>query len=118
MWGMLLSIFFNKKYLKKLQTPKAGGSTGGGFGDQAMTAMFIGLVSAYIGSYLGKFVSGNGLFTFSGVWLPLAVAAVAAGVMAIFVWLDEKKNAAWVESFSIAGSMIAAMAAAVVLNLL
>ena len=118
MWGMLLSIFFNKKYLKKLQTPKAGGGTGGGFGDVAMTAMFIGLVSAYIGSYLGKFVSGNGLFTFSGTWLPLAVVAVAAGVMAIFVWLEEKKNAAWVESFSIAGSMIAAMAAAVVLNLL
>lgn len=118
MWGMLMSIFFNKKYLKKLQTPKAGGGTGGGFGDVAMTAMFIGLVSAYIGSYLGKFISGNGLFTFSGAWLPLAVVAVAALVMAVFVWLAEKKNAAWVESFSIAGSMIAAMAAAVVLNLL
>ena len=118
MWGMLLSIFFNKKYLKKLQTPKSGGGTGGGFGDQAMTAMFIGLVSAYIGSYLGKFISGNGLFTFNGAWLPLAVVAVAALVMAAFVWLDEKKNAAWVESFSIAGSMIVAMAAAVVLNLL
>lgn len=118
MWGMLMSIFFNKKYLKKLQTPKAGGSSGGGFGDVAMTAMFIGLVSAYIGSYLGKFVSGNGLFTFSGAWLPLVVAAVAAGVMAVFVWLAEKKKAAWVESFSIAGSMIAAMAAAVALNLL
>ncbi len=118
MWGMLLSIFFNKKYLKKLQTPKKSGGNGGGFGDVAMTAMFIGLVSAYIGSYLGKFISDNGLFTFSGAWLPLAVVAVAAGVMAVFVWLAEKKNAAWVESFSIAGSMIAAMAAAVVLNLL
>ena len=118
MWGMLMSIFFNKKYLKKLQTPKKSGGNGGGFGDVAMTAMFIGLVSAYIGSYLGKFISGNGLFTFSGAWLPLVVVAVAAGVMAVFVWLAEKKNAAWVESFSIAGSMIAAMAAAVVLNLL
>ena len=118
MWGMVLSIFFNKKYLKKLQTPKTGGTSGGGFGDVAMTAMFIGLVSAYIGSYLGKFVSGNGLFTFTGSWLALAVAAVAALVMAVFVWLEEKKNAAWVESFSIAGSMIAAMASAVVLNLL
>ena len=118
MWGMLLSIFFNKKYLKKLQTPKTGGNSGGGFGDVAMTAMFIGLVSAYIGSYLGKFASGNGLFTFTGPWLPLAVAGVAALVMAGFVWLEEKKNAAWVESFSIAGSMIAAMASAVVLNLL
>ncbi len=120
MWGMVLSIFFNKKYLKKLSAPKAGGGTssGGGFGDVAMTAMFIGLVSAYIGSYLGKFVSGEGLFSFGGSWLPLAVVAVAAAVMAVFVWLSEKKNAAWVESFSIAGSMIAAMAAAVVLNLL
>ena len=117
MWGMVLSIFFNKKYLKKLQTPKTAG-TGGGFGDTAMTAMFIGLVSAYIGSYLGKFVSGNGLFTFTGSWLALAVAAAAALVMAVFVWLEEKKHAAWVESFSIAGSMIVAMAAAVVLNLL
>lgn len=119
MWGMVLSIFFNKKYLKKLQTPKAGGAAGGGgFGDVAMTAMFIGLVSAYIGSYLGKFISGNGLLTFTGSWLPLAVAAVAAAVMAVFVWLAEQKKAAWVESFSIAGSMIAAMAAAVALNLL
>ncbi len=118
MWGMLLSIFFNKKYLKKLQTPKPGSAAGGGFGDVAMTAMFIGLVSAYIGSYLGKFVSGQGLFTFAGAWLPLAVVAVAAAVMALFVWLQEKKKLAWVESFSIAGSMIAAMAAAVVLNLL
>ena len=118
MWGMLLSILFSKKYLKKLQTPKAGksGGAGGGFGDVAMTAMFIGLVSAYIGSYLGKFVSGEGLLSFGGSWLPLAVVAVAGAVMALFVWLAEKKNAAWVENFSIAGSMIAGMAAAVVLN--
>lgn len=116
MWGMVLSIFFNKHYLGKLKTPKSGGSTGGGFGDMAMTAMFIGLVSAYIGSYLGNFVSGGGVFAFSGPWLPIIVAAVAAGVMALFIWLGEKKNAAWVDSFSIAGSMIAAMAAAVVIN--
>lgn len=31
-----------------------------------MTAMFIGLVCAYIGSYIGAFVSGEGLFT----WAP------------------------------------------------
>ena len=117
MWGMLLSILFNKKYLKKLQTPKEGKSGGtGGFGDVAMTAMFIGLVSAYIGSYLGKFVSGAGLLTFSGSWMALAVVAVSAAVMALFSWLEKK--AAWVESFSIAGSMIVSMAAAVMLNLL
>ena len=93
MWGMVFSIFFNKKYLKRLGSPKSE-KTGGaaGFGDTAMTAMFIGLVSAYIGSYLGGFISANGRFTFSGDWTPLAVAAVSAGVMALFVYLAEKKH--------------------------
>lgn len=113
-WGMVLSLFFTKKYLGKLKAPKkTTGSAVAGFGDTAMTAMFIGLVSAYIASYIGDFASSNGLLTFTGSWLPLAVAAVAGAVMAIFVYLTEKKHAAWVESFSIAGSMIIAMAAAV-----
>lgn len=116
MWGMILSIFFNKKYSKKLGTD--GGSSKAGFGDRAMTAMFIGLVSAYIGSYIGTFVSGNGTFTFTGDWLPLAVAAVSALVMALFVFLAEKKKLAWVDNFSIAGSMIAGMASAVVIGIL
>ena len=116
MWGMVFSIFFNKKYLSRLKAPKKNGAAGGGFGDTAMTAMFIGLVSAYIGSYIGALVSGAGRFTFAGSWMPLAVVAVSAAVMAVFVWLAEKKNAAWVDNFSIAGSMLAGMAAAVLLR--
>ena len=116
MWGMVFSIFFNKKYLSRLKAPKKNGAAGGGFGDTAMTAMFIGLVSAYIGSYIGVLVSGAGRFTFAGSWMPLAVVAVSAAVMAVFVWLAEKKNAAWVDNFSVAGSMLAGMAAAVLLR--
>lgn len=115
MWGMVLSVFFNKRYTQKLG--RNGSSAGGGFGDLAMTAMFIGLVSAYIGSYIGGLVSGNGLFTFSGDWMPLLVVAVSGLVMAGFVYLAEKKRQAWVESFSIAGSMLVGMAAAVVVSL-
>jgi len=116
-WGMLLSVIFNKRYLNRLSAPKSSsGGAAAGFGDKAMAAMFIGLVSAYLGNYIGQMVSGNGLFTFTGDWLPLAVAAVAGAVMAFFLWLAEKKNAAWVESFSIAGSMLVAMAAAVVIG--
>ena len=114
MWGMLMSIFFTKRYLGKLGGGKKSeskeGSSGGGIGDIAMTAMFIGLVSAYVGSYIGTFVSG------SGDWLPIAVAVVAGAVMAVFIWLSEKKNLGWLESFSIAGSMIAGMAAAVIIG--
>lgn len=115
MWGMMFSIFFNKRYLSRLKAPKTG-AAGGGFGDTAMTAMFIGLVSAYIGSYIGGLVSGEGRFTFAGSWMPLAVVAVSGAVMAVFVYLAEKKNAAWVDNFSIAGSMLAGMAAAVLLR--
>lgn len=116
MWGMVLSIFFNKKYTKNLNTSKSGGSSG--FGNIAMTAMFIGLVSTYIGRYLGEFISVNGLFTFSGDLTPLIVIIVSAVIMGIFVFFIEKKKMAWLDSFSIAGSMIAGMAAAVIIGLL
>ncbi|MCF0135107.1 MAG: DUF5058 family protein [Lachnospiraceae bacterium] len=115
-WGMLLSIFFTKKYLGKFKGSGKTGSAVAGFGDTAMTAMFIGLVSAYVASYIGTFVSGNGVFTFTGSLMPLVVSVVAGAVMAGFIFLAEKKKATWVESFSIAGSMILAMAAAVFLN--
>ena len=116
--GILMSIFFTKRYTNRLSGSKSGngGGVAGGFGDKAMTAMFIGLVSAYIGNYVGQLVSGKGLFTFTGNWLPIAVMAVAAIAMAFFIWLAEKKNAAWVENFSIAGSMLAGMIAAVLIG--
>ena len=123
MWGMILSALFNKKYTSRLQ--KAGGlseRTSGGFGDRAMAAMFIGMVSAYIGSYIGGYISrrsaANGdkitaLFSFGGDWIPLVVVAVAATVMALLTWLSEKKKLAWLDNFSIAVSMLCGMLAAV-----
>ncbi len=118
MWGMLLSALFNKRYLKKLGAGTgSGGGAVAGFGDKAMTAMFIGLICAYVGSYIGGFVSGEGPFTFAGDWTPLAVAGVSGLTMAGCVWLSEKKGMAWLESFSIAGSMLLGMAAAVLLRL-
>ena len=117
MWGMVLTTLFNRRYLRRLQGRNpTGASAGRGFGDQAMAAMFIGMVSAYRGSYLGGFVSGSGLFTFSGSWTPLVTAAVAALAMAVFTWLAEKKHLAWVDNFSIAGSMLLGMAAAVAIG--
>lgn len=117
MWGMILSTLFNRRYLNRLQQ---GGKTeerkGGGFGDRAMAAMFIGMVSAYIGSYVGAFVSGNGLFTFSGDWTPLVVVVVAAAAMAVFTWFSEKKGKEWLDNFSIAGSMLIGMLAAVLIG--
>lgn len=113
MWGMILSFFFNKAYLKKLSGEEKKAK--GGFGDHAMVAMFIGLVSAYIGSYIGGFVSGEGLFTFKGDVTPIIVAVISALIMAVFTYFSEKKHMVWLESFSIAGSMLIGMLAAIIL---
>ena len=102
-WGMVFSLFTCKRSLA-------------GFGDIAMTAMFIGLVSAYLGSYIGGFVSGEGLFRFAGSWLPLAVALVGAAAMRLFLWARDRWDAPWIDSFSIAGSMLIAMASAIFLG--
>ncbi len=104
-WGILLTTVACKKYLTKLQTPKASG--GKNFGDVAMTSMFIGLVCAYLGSYIGDFTS-------TGNAVPLVVMPVAAIVMGIFLYLSQKKGYVWVDNFSVAASMLAGMAAAVV----
>ena len=107
-WGMVLTIFFNKRYLSRLQKPKnAATSKGGkGFGDVAMTAMFIGLVAAYVGSYVGTFTS-------TGNYMPLIVLAVSAAAMAVFTYFSEKRGQLWLDNFSVAGSMLFGMAAAV-----
>ena len=94
-----------------------------------MIAMFIGMVSAYLGSYIGGFVSqkpaetAEGVkyvtarFSFLGSWTPLVAAAAAAAAMAVFIWLKEKKNWDWVENFAIAGSMLVGMIATVLVSL-
>lgn len=113
-WGMLLSIFFNKRYTNRLRAPKVKKgktTTGKGFGDVAMVAMFIGLVAAYVGSYIGTFTS-------TGNFMPLIVLVVSALAMAVFTWFTEKKGLAWLDNFSVAGSMLVGMAAAVVAGLI
>lgn len=115
MWGMILSILFNKRYTSRLSN-RGAQKNEAGFGDSAMTAMFVGLVSAYIGSYIGNFVSGNGNFTFQGNAVPLVVAAVSAAAMGLFTFFSEKKGLRWLENFSVAGSMLIGMAAAVFLG--
>lgn len=116
MWGMILSILFNKRYTGRLRKRDSQKRNGSDFGDSAMTAMFVGLVSAYIGSYIGNLVSGRGNFSFRGNPVPLIVAGVSAVAMGLFTFLSEKKGLRWLENFSVAGSMLIGMAAAVFLG--
>lgn len=116
--GIICCIFFLKKYLTKLQSkPKAepvdGEEAKPGFGAHATTAMFVGLCAAYIGSYVGKAIPREG----SDV-MPLIVAIVAAISMAVFEFFIQKKGKAQLENFSLAASMLIAMAAAVVISMI
>ena len=110
--GILCCIFFLKGYLGKLKAkPKAEKDENAkpGFGAHATTALFVGLCATFVGSYVGRAVHAD--------WLPLAVAVIAGLVMGLFEYLIHKKGMRWLENFSLAASMLAAMAAAVVLGL-
>ena len=111
--GIICCIFFLKGYLGKLKTkPKAEEKKDAkpGFGAHATTAMFVGLCATFVGSYVGKAVHED--------VLPLIVALVAGAVMAVFEYFIQKKGKAVLENFSLAASMLAAMAFAVVFGLI
>ena len=115
--GIVCCIFFLKKYLGKISSKpkkekKEGEESKPGFGAHATTAMFVGLCAAYIGAYVGKVVPREG-----SDHLPLFTAGVAAVVMLIFELLIQKKDMKVLENFSLAASMLVAMAATVVLQL-
>ena len=116
--GIICCIFFLKKYLSKLQSkPKATAANDEeskpGFGAHATTAMFVGLCAAYLGSYVGKAVPREG-----SDLMPLIVAIVAAISMAVFEFFIQKKGKTQLENFSLAASMLIAMAAAVIISIL
>lgn len=112
-WGVVCMALFGKRYCNRLR--RASEKNGGpGFGDTAMTAMFIGLITAYIGSYVGQLVQvRNGSLLVTGEYLPLVALVCSALAMAGFTYFAEKKQMAWLDNFSIAGSMLAGMGAAV-----
>ena len=118
--GVVCCLFFLKKYLGKIQkAPKKENSGKPGFGAHATTAMFVGLCGAYIGAYIGeavigRVVDGNLVKDF----MPLTVAAIAAAAMAVFEYFIQKKGKTVLENFSLAASMLIAMAGAVLIGLL
>lgn len=111
--GIFISIFFLKKYLNKVRSKpkKENTSDKPGFGAHATTAMFVGLCAAYIGAYIGQAIPRAG----SDI-MPLLVAIIAAIVMAVFEYFIQKKGKLALENFSLAASMLIAMAAAVLIN--
>ena len=118
-WGRVCTILFGKAYNKKLSSNKSKKGSGRSFGDSAMTAMFISLITAYTGSYIGQLVQlQNGSLVITGQYLQIVTFIFAALAMAVFTYFAEKKKMAWLDNFSIAGSMLVGMAAAVICGMI
>ncbi len=124
--GIFCCVFFLKKYLSKInkkskvdekvandEVSKEEGEKKPGFGAYATTAMFVGLCAAYIGSYVGKAIPRENFDV-----MPLIVAIIAALCMSIFEYFIQKKGKKILENFSLAASMLIAMAAAVLIEML
>lgn len=108
-------IFGLKKYLAKIRGKKkvpeeTVGEKRPGFGAYATIAMFIGLCSAYIGSYVGTLTAYKN-------YMPIVTALIAAAVMAVFEYFTVRRGKAWLDNFSVATSMLVAMVAAVLINM-
>ena len=92
---------------------KQDGESKPGFGAHATTAMFVGLCATFIGAYVGQAIPREG----SDI-MPLLVALIAAAAMAVFEYFIQKKGKAVLENFSLAASMLIAMAGAVLIGCL
>lgn len=113
-WGMVLMLTLGKTYCNRITRSNKKAAGGRSFADVAMVAMFVGLISAYLGSYIAQMVQvKGGTLVFTGNILPLVTAGFSALAMAGMNYLVVKKKQGWVENFSIAGSMLIGMTAAV-----
>jgi len=124
-FGPIVSTIFLKKYSAKFvfnedATKKdKKKSKFAGFGDKALIAMFVGMCCAYIGSYIAEFVQmQNGKLVITGEYLQLVSLGFSALTMYILIKVSEKTKKPWIDSFSLALSMLVGMGASVIARLL
>ena len=95
-WGMALMLTLGKTYCNRITRSNKKSKGGRSFADVAMTAMFVGLISAYLGSYIAQMVQvGGGGLVFTGNILPLVTAGFSALAMALMNYLVVKKKQGW-----------------------
>lgn len=109
--GILPSIILPPILMKKIQ----GGmikmkNKDSKWGDLFMTAMFLGMISAFLGMVFADIRGG-----ITG-WIPVFVLLVSALVMGVCGILIKKCKAKWLETYALAISMVAAMIFAVIIT--
>lgn len=114
-WVMTLGIFpgliWVPLFIKKIQ----GGlmkikNKDSKWGDLFMTAMFLGMISAFLGMVFADIRSG-----LAG-WIPIFVLLFSALLMGICGLLIKKRNWTWLENYALPISMLGAMVFAAVIT--
>lgn len=109
--GIMPSIILPPILMKKIQ----GGmlkikEKDSKWGDMFLTAMFLGMISAFLGMVFADIRTG-----LAG-WIPVFVLIFSALIMALCGLLIKKCNMKWLETYAMAISMVGAMVFAVVIT--
>jgi len=106
--GIIPGIFVVLFGLKKMQAGIVSiKSKDAAWGELFMSAMFLGMISAFVGTLFADVRSG-----LPG-YIPIAVALVSAVLMAVCGILIKKCRMAWLEQYALPISMLGAMAASI-----
>ena len=103
-WVMTLGIFPGLIWVMKIKNKDSK------WGDILMTALFLGMISAFLGMVFADIRSG-----LAG-WIPIFVLLFSALVMGICGLLVKKCGMKWLENYALPISMLCAMAFAVVIT--
>ena len=103
--GMMAPMVIAPIFLKKIQSGLVKvGAKDKKWGEIFMSALLLGMVSAFLGMILDEV--GTGL---SG-WIPFFVLLLSAAIMAVLGMIFKKRNMIWLENYAMPLSMLGAMA--------
>ncbi|MDD4184104.1 MAG: DUF5058 family protein [Candidatus Izemoplasmatales bacterium] len=132
MWGGLFALFFFKKYQAKVLNKVTSGNERS-FGKLLFDAVFIGMISAYLGDAFAKIFrydtkvvvdgsyvidgQGNYVLEDNRTFVPIIVFLSAMLFMGFLDLLIKKAKLKWLENFQLALSMLFGMTIAVLLGI-
>lgn len=105
--GLLLVPLFLKKIQKGIVSMKNKDSK---WGDLFMTAMFLGMISAFLGMVFSDVRSG-----LSG-WIPIFILLFSAALMGVCGFFVKVCHVKWLENYALPISMLGGMAFAVIIT--
>ncbi|MCL2662021.1 MAG: DUF5058 family protein [Oscillospiraceae bacterium] len=103
--GIIPSLFLAPFFMKKIQSGVVKvGAKDKKWGEIFMTALFLGMISAFLGMIFSRTSEG-----ITG-WIPVFVMLCSAVLMAVLGIIYKKGKIAWLENYALPLSMLSAMA--------